>query len=206
MKKLSIVIVSVIVFFLLFALSEYLYSQSIQVYRIFGWVLATAIASSTYLLLRAYNKPLYHSLYDNLTGLPNRYLFQENLEQAIAYANRNAQKVHLLYLKLKQFQEIKNMHGDEIGDKVLIEVAKRLREALRASDIIARIDNNMFAVIPRDIEDDKYFFEVIDKLTATISQTIIIDGNSLSIELSISTSSYPENGLKIEELIQHITS
>ncbi len=184
MNKVAVFLVALVSAGSIVVLGEYLHSNFTHLYQYLIWFVALIIAALVYMLFDKSMKPIYSTLHDRMTGLPNGHLLKENLDQAIAYASRNAQKVRILYLELKQFESIKDSYGDEAGESILIEVADRLHSSLRTSDIIAHIKTDVFVIIPRDIEEEKHFFQVVDKLTKAINEPIIIDGNSLSVEMN----------------------
>jgi diguanylate cyclase (GGDEF)-like protein len=196
-------IIALIIALLAVVLGEYLYSISIEWYRYLIWGVALLILLFIWYVVRSLSKSVPCTVYDDVTGLPNADLFKETLRQTIAYANRHAQKIHILYIGLKDFATINELHGEEVGDSVLAEVAKRLRDNLRESDIIAHIDLDAFVVIPRDLQEEKYFYEVVDKLSEIISQPMNIGDINLSVDVEISSSFYPDNGLNVEELMEY---
>lgn len=169
----------------------------------FGWMVGVVIGVLAYALLKSYEKTPYSSVHDALTGLSNRYMFYENLKQSIAYASRNSQQLNVLYFDLDDLNGINERYGEYVGDRVLVEVAKRLRSTLRDSDIVARIDGDLFAALLPDVKDEQALFDLVEKLTMQIHEGIHIDEMILSIEVSIGTSTYPEHGLNAQELIDH---
>ncbi|MEA2111591.1 MAG: diguanylate cyclase [Campylobacterota bacterium] len=206
MNKLIVGLLVLVASILIVALGGYLFEHYANLYKYLIWLVSAVIAVLLYIVFTASSKPIYSSLHNEVTGLPNEHLFLENLEQVIAYASRNAQHVHIIYMQMRQFDTLQDSYGETVAQSVLIEIVKRLRDTLRTSDIIAHIGDDSFAVIPRDIEEEKYFFEVVDKLNAVIDKPIMIDGDVIVVEMNINTSFYPDNGLTAQELMDYSLS
>lgn len=202
-KKLFEFLIPLVLVLAFAGVSEYTYVYHQEWYRMFGWLVAVIIGILAYALLKSYEQTPYSSVHDALTGLSNRYMFYENLKQSVAYASRNSQILNVLYLDLDNLNSINENYGEEVGDRVIIEVAKRLKKTLRDSDIVARIDGDLFVALLADVKDERCLFDLVDKLTMQIHEGILIDEMMLSIEVSIGTSTYPEHGLTAQELIDH---
>ena len=89
--------------------------------------------------------------YDTLTGLPNRFLFRQRAEESIELARRNQQPLALLFLDLDRFKYVNDTQGHEAGDLLLQEIAGRLRQCVRASDLVGRLGGDEFLVLLREI-------------------------------------------------------
>jgi diguanylate cyclase (GGDEF)-like protein len=112
--------------------------------------------------------------HDELTGLPNRHLFEDRLAQTFARARRNGTPCALLYLDLDEFKPINDTYGHNVGDAVLVEVARRLQRALRESDTVARLGGDEFAVILEPTADHE---------TAELAAARILEGLELPFAL-----------------------
>ncbi|NJK99824.1 MAG: diguanylate cyclase [Spirulinaceae cyanobacterium SM2_1_0] len=146
---------------------------------------------------------LHHlAYYDSLTGLPNRKHFYESLEQFLAWAEREAQYVGLLYLDLDDFKGVNDRLGHHIGDLLLKAVAGRLKNCLRGSDVVARLGGDEFTAILPGIAEINDIEIVIAKIHATLAQSFMLEGQSVSIAASIGASIYPTDGGEIEALIE----
>lgn len=136
---------------------------------------------------------------DTLTGLANRLLFEDRLTHALENARRCGKHVGILHCDLNEFTQINDEYGHEAGDRVLVEVAKRLTSFFRSNDTIARFKDDEFAIIVEQLEDDTHFSRIIQALQAKISESI--DNLNHPISISIGTASFPLNGLTKEHLL-----
>lgn len=141
--------------------------------------------------------------HDTLTGLPNRKLFHERLNQSIEWARQNHHLVALLFLDLDGFKLINDTKGHDIGDLLLQTVAERLKRCLRSSDTVSRLGGDEFTVILPGIPSVTDIARVADKILATINQPFILQGHTIYISTSIGISVYPLNGEDIETLIKN---
>lgn len=166
-----------------------------------------------HILVNAFNnmrKQVYHrqmvlefqAMHDSLTGLPNRALLQDRLEQTIRQAERNNSEMSLLLLDLDRFKDINDTLGHPVGDIVLRKISKRLEECLRATDSVARLGGDEFAIIT-SYSDRSQIESFIDRIVKNIERVITIEGQKLYIGLSIGVASYPKDGLDADILIQH---
>ena len=154
--------------------------------------------------LRANEARMAHMAHhDALTGLPNRALFHERLQQAIDRAERGGTLFALLYIDLDGFKPINDTHGHSRGDEVLRVVARRLSGLLRKSDLIARIGGDEFAVI-LEVDVTRAGAEIVaGKCRVALEEPITIDGLRLPLALSIGVAVYPEDGRDAQQLVTH---
>jgi diguanylate cyclase (GGDEF)-like protein/PAS domain S-box-containing protein len=153
--------------------------------------------------LERYNAQLkVHAEQDPLTGLANRKVFYDRLEQSLEWAKNNNKLVALLYLDLNDFKLINDTLGHHIGDLVLKTVAQRLQGCLRSSDMVARLGGDEFTVILPGIPRKSDVTRVADKILHTITQNTQIEGHSISITTSIGVSVYPLDTQDLNDLIQ----
>ena len=122
--------------------------------------------------------------YDVLTGLPNRLLLQDRMGQALASASRSGLHGAILFLDLDNFKTVNDTRGHDTGDRLLVEVTRRLRLAVRESDTVARLGGDEFVVILEELgaganEAAALARQVGDKLCASISQPCHVDGHEL---------------------------
>ena len=144
----------------------------------------------------------FQAMHDSLTGLPNRALLQDRLEQAIHQAERNDVEISLLLLDLDRFKDINDTLGHPIGDKVLREIAKRLEKSLRVADTVARLGGDEFAVITSyasrvQIED------FVKRIVKDVERVITIDEQKLSVGVSVGIATFPIHGNDADTLIRH---
>lgn len=144
----------------------------------------------------------YIANHDSLTDLPNRRLFRELLSQEINKADRNKYNLAILYMNLDGFKAINNEHGFDMGDALLLNVAKRLKSSLRKDDLIAHLGGDEFAVCysnVKDIADVKILCQIIvDK----ISQPMYLGKIQCQIGISIGVSLYPNQGNNCSTLLK----
>lgn len=141
--------------------------------------------------------------YDKLTGLPNRRLFFERLEQIVLECKRDKGSFALLFLDLDGFKAINDEYGHEIGDEVLIAVGKRLAKSVRASDMVARMGGDEFTAIIRNSADKEAVAVVADKIHKSISKPIRIGETTHAVHVSIGIAIYPESGKDSKTLLRN---
>ncbi len=125
---------------------------------------------------------------DALTGLDNRMTFGDQLRQAFANAQREARAFAVLYLDLDRFKEVNDTLGHHAGDRLLQEVARRLRDVTRAVDVVARLGGDEFAIVQAGVDDSAAAGTLAEKLIEIVSAPYAIDGNDLRIGVSIGIS------------------
>ncbi len=144
----------------------------------------------------------FQAMHDSLTGLPNRALLQDRLEQAINHAERNNSGMSLLLLDLDRFKEINDTLGHPVGDIVLRKVSRRLEECLRSTDTVARLGGDEFAILTSDTEESK-INAFIERIVRKIEKVISVGDQKLYVGVSVGVASYPEHGKDADTLIQH---
>jgi diguanylate cyclase (GGDEF)-like protein/PAS domain S-box-containing protein len=164
-------------------------------------VVVTAALGQEELRLHAQQSE-YQALHDALTGLPNRVLFHDRIQQALLTAERDGGRVAVMLLDLDRFKEINDTLGHASGDHVLREVSQRLNGCLRASDTVARLGGDEFGLLLPKQNESSDVVNLLDKLAAAIEEPIDLDGLPLGIEGSIGVAFYPDHGLTAEELMQ----
>ena len=140
---------------------------------------------------------------DELTGLPNRARFLHDLTQALARAARNDYQVALLFMDLDRFKNINDTLGHDAGDRVLCEVAQRLRALVREVDIVSRLGGDEFVVVVENLNDPALLSVIAQKLIDQVSQSIDLDGQLFHLSASIGISVYPDDGNDIHALIKN---
>jgi diguanylate cyclase (GGDEF)-like protein/PAS domain S-box-containing protein len=142
------------------------------------------------------------ALHDALTGLANRKLFRDRIQQAILAAERAGEGVAVLMMDLDRFKEINDSLGHFTGDALLQELAQRIRGVLRASDTVARLGGDEFGVLLPRQSDPALVQEVIAKIRDAVEQPIVLQELPLAMEASIGVAFYPEHGPDADTLIQ----
>jgi diguanylate cyclase (GGDEF)-like protein/PAS domain S-box-containing protein len=144
----------------------------------------------------------YQALHDTLTGLANRTLFRDRVEQAVKTARRTASRVAVLVMDLDRFKEINDSLGHAAGDALLIELSKRLEDELRASDTVARLGGDEFGLLLPDTTVPDDALTVAEQARKTIERPVVVQGLPLSVEASIGIALYPDHGEDVGTLLQ----
>lgn len=140
--------------------------------------------------------------HDSLTGLSNRRLFYDRLQQAIRLAQRYGGKVGILYVDLDHFKEINDQHGHHVGDAVLTEVAKRLTSSIRDSDSVARLGGDEFVVLLEGVQGREDLLAAAHKVEQELNTDTRFYGLELEIAASIGQALYPDDGDDEDALIR----
>ncbi|MBN3872880.1 CHASE2 domain-containing protein [Nostoc sp. JL33] len=140
--------------------------------------------------------------HDPLTGLSNRKFFAEQLYESLHWAQYNNFLVGLLFIDLDGFKQINDTLGHEMGDRLLMTIAGRLSNSLRASDRVSRLGGDEFTVILRGIPNVQIAAKVAEKILSSINKPIVLDGNRIRVSASIGISVYPYNSQDSETLIK----
>jgi diguanylate cyclase (GGDEF)-like protein len=140
--------------------------------------------------------------HDPLTGLANRRLFYDRLQQAIRLALRYGGKVGILYVDLDRFKEINDRHGHHVGDAVLTEVAKRLTSSIRGSDSVARLGGDEFAVLLEGVQGHEDLFAAAHKIEQELNADTSFYGIDVEIAASIGQALFPDDGTDEDALIR----
>ncbi len=148
----------------------------------------------------------YQAHHDTLTGLPNRALFMDRLEQAIKKAKRRGNKLAVLFIDLDRFKEINDSLGHQMGDRVLVTAAERLRGSLREVDTIARLGGDEFTLIIEEIDDQMKVNDIASKLVTVLQQPMGIGEHRLYVTSSIGISIYPLDGEDAQSLLRNADS
>jgi len=141
--------------------------------------------------------------HDALTSLPNRFMFNERLTQALARAHRQGKMVAVLFIDLDRFKVINDTLGHDAGDRLLIELATQLRGCLRENDTIARQGGDEFVVLIEDIHDPNQVTGVAQKILETVAEPHVLGGQEFRITASIGISVYPTEGADLQTLLKN---
>lgn len=132
--------------------------------------------------------------YDNLTGLPNRVLLHDRLEQVLASGQRNRHQAAVMFLDLDRFKKVNDTLGHGVGDELLKQVAQRLTGVVRAVDTVSRIGGDEFVILLHEIASVGDAVLVAEKILAALEPVIMIEGHALQATPSIGISVYPDDG------------
>src|SRR3954471_7815749 len=144
----------------------------------------------------------HQALHDALTGLPNRELFRDRIDQVIRQSRRNGESAVVMIMDLDHFKEINDTLGHHMGDLLLQEVSSRLRAALRDSDTVARLGGDEFGVLLPSVSKPEDATAVAETLLAALREPFVLDGMRLEIDASIGLALHPMHGEDNETLQQ----
>lgn len=153
-------------------------------------------------LSRSRNALEHLARHDPLTGLPNRRVFFERLEHALAAARRSAKPLAVLFVDLDHFKQLNDSLGHSIGDRVLQAVANLLRSATRESDTVARLGGDEFVILIEQLDDPGQVVAVLHKLHERFQLPMLLDGHEVKVQASMGVSLFPRDGDDIESLVQ----
>ena len=132
--------------------------------------------------------------HDQLTGLPNRFLFHDRLAQALASARRRRAGFALLYLDLDGFKPVNDQFGHEAGDALLIAVGERLLRCVRAADTVARMGGDEFTILLPEIQEPAHIRRVVEQILQSLEEPFAVGEGECRIGLSIGIARFPEDG------------
>ncbi len=142
------------------------------------------------------------SLHDLLTGLPNRALFYDRLEHSLDQARRHSWNLAVMFLDLDNFKQINDQYGHAVGDKILLSVAKKLKQNTRSDDSICRLGGDEFLYLLMDVKSELEVAKVIEKLIKKIESPCSVGGQKLVVKLSIGVSLFPKDANNVDDLIK----
>jgi diguanylate cyclase (GGDEF)-like protein len=140
--------------------------------------------------------------FDNLTGLPNRTLFRDRLEQAREFSSRRERKIAVVFIDLDGFKFINDTLGHDAGDHVLITIAQRLPPSLRKVDTLSRLGGDEFTLLLPDIKNVNKVREITERMLTLITEPIEFAGETLRVSASMGVAFYPDDGDKIDEVLK----
>jgi len=141
--------------------------------------------------------------HDVLTGLPNRVLLQDRLQQAIAYANRSGLPMWVVLIDLDRFKFVNDSLGHKAGDQLLQTVASRLQSSVRESDTVARLSGDEFVAILSQYPDEKLSSAIIERVMKALAQPVMLEGKEFFVTCSIGVAVYDADGIPAQHLIEH---
>ncbi len=161
----------------------------------FIWKLITRLKQSN-------EQVLHLAHHDALTGLPNRILFYDRLNLAIAKARRDKELIGILYLDLDGFKLINDTLGHDAGDALLRETSKRIMACIRESDTVARMGGDEFTIILCNGRTQEDIERVANKIIDAIASPFALNGKNCSVSVSIGISFYPDSGSTPDQLVK----
>lgn len=153
---------------------------------------------------REHERQLEHiAHYDALTGVPNRVLLADRLSQALARAKREHGLMAICYLDLDGFKPVNDNYGHEAGDRVLVEITRRIKEVIREDDTVARLGGDEFVVLLVGMDAPEECVGSLNRLLEAINQPIEVLGHVVKVSASIGVSLYPEDDQDADTLLRH---
>ncbi|HEX4193641.1 MAG TPA: diguanylate cyclase, partial [Stellaceae bacterium] len=152
---------------------------------------------------RAEARLAFMAQHDGLTGLPNRNLLRQGMDEMLQHTRRSSDKMAVLMLGLDNFKAVNDTLGHGVGDKLLRSVAKRLRSTLREEDTLARLNSDEFAIVQSGLARPEDAVLLARRLLGAIGEPYLLDGHSVVIGASIGIAMAPGDGEESEKLLKH---
>ncbi len=146
---------------------------------------------------------LYQSHYDELTGLPNRFLSLDLLAESLNTARSGGHQVAVLFLDLDDFKKVNDTLGHETGDRLLIEASRRLSSLVEEREVVGRLGGDEFILLLSGLTGIRRVSDTADRILAAFRQPFVIDGRELRMTVSIGVALYPDDGVDAPELLRH---
>ena len=141
--------------------------------------------------------------YDQLTDLPNRILLADRVSQAMVQCQRHNRSLAVAYMDLDGFKTVNDTHGHNVGDKLLITVSQRMKEALREGDTLARIGGDEFIAVMVDLEKIEDSEPVLERLLKAAVEPVTVGNAVMLVSVSIGVTLYPQDGVDADQLMRH---
>ena len=141
--------------------------------------------------------------FDTLTGLPNRRMLRDRLEQEIRKSRRDRQQLAILFIDLDHFKEVNDTLGHDRGDQLLVEAARRLKECVRESDTVARMGGDEFTIILADVASSDQLQPVLQKILDSLDGVFQLGEEQAFVTASIGITLYPHDATEIEDLFKN---
>ncbi len=154
--------------------------------------------------LKAHEAELAHiAQYDMLTGVPNRRLLGDRMKVALARARREKVSLAVCMLDLDGFKEVNDRHGHDVGDRLLIEVARRMQSVLREDDSLARLGGDEFVFLLSNLKQPEECHSVLERMLRGIAQPMVIGDVEVQVSASIGLTLYPQDDANPDTLLRH---
>lgn len=141
--------------------------------------------------------------YDALTHLPNRTLLADRLAQAMMQCQRHDNSLAVVFLDLDGFKDVNDAHGHDVGDELLVALSRRMKEALREGDTLARIGGDEFVAVLADLATVEDCPPLLNRLLLAASEPITVDDTELNVSASIGVTLYPKDSVDADMLLRH---
>ena len=187
----------------------YLTLQSVTKNRAWGTVdknnlmIIMNIIAGTIERIRQEKQIHFMAYYDTLTGLPNRTLFRDRLNQAVLLSERTCELIAVIFMDLDSFKNVNDTLGHEGGDELIIEVARKLSETLRKSDTVSRFGGDEFLIMVKNMANIDDVYKVADKMISIFRTPFDVRGQEIYVSASIGIAVYPFDGRDADTLIRN---
>lgn len=141
--------------------------------------------------------------YDALTGLPNRNLLADRMQQSIIRSERSQSHIAIAFLDLDGFKEINDIHGHSLGDVLLCDIAKKIKDSMRGCDTLARFGGDEFVMIIDQLKEPDVCVPVLKRILRSVSNTSIINNIPVQVSASIGVTIFPQDNSNSDQLIRH---
>jgi diguanylate cyclase (GGDEF)-like protein/PAS domain S-box-containing protein len=148
-------------------------------------------------------KLAYMAQFDSLTGLPNRNLLRDRLAQTLNLAQRKSWSAGVVFVDLDGFKNVNDTLGHDIGDKLLVQVAQRLRECVRSADTVARLGGDEFALVLSNLARQDDCRLVAQKVVDSLSRHFELEGHDICLSASLGIALYPDDGVTFDALLKN---
>jgi diguanylate cyclase (GGDEF)-like protein len=153
---------------------------------------------------KRYEDDLKHrAMHDGLTGLPNRALLHEHLEQTLAISQRSNARMAVLFTDLDQFKQVNDDHGHDVGDSLLRQVAARLKACVRDSDLVARLGGDEFVIVLHNLAEPGDATLVAEKIVHHMGQPFPVGNLNLKVGISVGIALHPDHGTRVTHLLRY---
>ena len=143
------------------------------------------------------------AFFDDLTGLPNRRLFNDRFEIALSTAHRNGQQAAVLFLDLDRFKQINDSLGHKVGDELLKAVSNRLDSSVKEGDTVSRFGGDEFVILLTEMDCVNDVVSVVERISKVLSQPYDLESKKLHVTPSIGVAIYPDDGEDTDTLLKH---
>ena len=143
------------------------------------------------------------AFYDTLTGLPNRRMMRDRLEQEIKRSKRDQQELAILFIDLDHFKEVNDTLGHDLGDLLLVEAGRRIQACVRASDTVARMGGDEFTVILGELPNSSYLEGILQKMLGALGSFFQLGTEQVFVSASIGITMYPSDATGIDDLLKN---
>jgi diguanylate cyclase (GGDEF)-like protein len=179
-----------------------LHSEEVWLSRIFGGLISVIFAAMAFMLVYEVYKVRTMALYDPLTGLANRRLLEDRMNQLAALSDRNGDGFEIYYIDLDAFKPINDTYGHAVGDQVLIEIGHRLKTQTRQTDTVARVGGDEFVVMTSGTMNEDSRNQFLMRMRKQVNKEIEYPGVRIAISASVGFASYPAEATDIEKLMR----